>query len=167
MLPHAGFKKLRRAGVATMPPRPRVVPQNHARRLFATSLLTIFSIWFSAVAGLYDLTAVASAILATSLNYWRLPTYGWRRTIDMYTVSLGLVYQLVTLVRSAPAEVQLTYCSFLGLAILCYLKARHCHLVRRDTNLSTMWHAGLHLSANVGNVYLYRCWNRELRSFGA
>jgi hypothetical protein len=85
----------------------------------------------------------------------------------MYTVSLGLVYQLVTLVRSAPAEVQLTYCSFLGLAILCYLKARHCHLVRRDTNLSTMWHAGLHLSANVGNVYLYRCWNRELRSFGA
>ncbi len=136
--------------------RPRVVPQKHAKRLFATSFITVVSIWFSAVAGLYDLTAVASAILATSVNYWRCPTYGWRRTIDIYTVSLGLGYQLVTLVRPAPAEVQLTYAAFLSMGVLCYFMARHSHLRRNDTNLSTMWHAGLHLSANVGNVYLYR-----------
>lgn len=53
------------------------------RRCYLTSYLAVISITVAAIHGLYFLAALGVAVLVTSINYWRHPTRGLRRTLGM------------------------------------------------------------------------------------
>ena len=104
---------------------------------FYASFLSLGSALFAVRVGQHPL--VPLAVFLTSINYWRRPTPGIRRTLDMIVVCLGGVYQLSY--PSAAYRISVLVC------LVCYFVARR----RR----SARWHCALHIVANAGNCLLY------------
>ena len=67
---------------------------------------------------LYDLSIITFGVGFTSLNYWREPTFTWRREMDFYMVQLGIDYYIV---RSFDSSFGLIFCVLylLSLSSLC------------------------------------------------
>jgi len=124
-----------------------LAPQ-HAHRLFLASFLTIPSILVALGQGLYDCAWVPLAVFFTSVNYWRNPRYGLRRQLDMLTVAAGTMYNLT---RSHESDHCVWYLFTCVAVVLCYFIAR----ATPNPHISTMWHVGIHVCANIGNILLY------------
>ena len=77
------------------PPSHLVLPPIYSRRILRASALTLFSVGAAAGNGLPLNCFLASAVFCTSVNYWRWPTLGWRRNIDMCCACGALLYQVV------------------------------------------------------------------------
>ena len=61
--------------------------------IWRVSFVSILSCSYAIYNRHYDLAVIPGGVFMTSLNYWRQPTYGWRRNLDMAYVALALVYQ--------------------------------------------------------------------------
>ena len=99
----------------------------------------------------YDLALVPAGVFLTSVNYWRNPTYSWRRNLDIVYVKTGLSYQII---RAYGSEYDKLYyiVVFLGissymLGIFYYKKKLYWH--------STYAHIMLHILGNISNIILY------------
>ena len=126
-----------------------VLPQDLSWILWWTSWMTFGSGLYAVWRGAYGLAALTMAIFLTSINYWRWPDMGLRRYVDMTVVQVGLVGHLV----AAVAVGSWGYCLLTGLGGLCFSAG---WLAREtDPRASVLWHAGLHLFANIGNLVLY------------
>jgi hypothetical protein len=122
-------------------------PEN-SDRIVCASFLAFVSVFYSALVGAYDCTAVTAAVLVSSVNYWRRPTRGFRRNIDIAAVAVALGYQTF---RSFDSSYQFAYLLAVTAAGACYLAAR----LSDDKGVASMWHCGIHVIGNVGNVALY------------
>lgn len=123
-----------------------------ARILWYTSWLTLGSGLYAVWRGAYALAVLTLAIFLTSINYWRWPDRGLRRYVDMGVVQIGLVGHLVAAVVTGSWG----YCLLTGLGMACYFVGEAAHQRGPEGwRTSTMWHAGLHVLANAGNVVLY------------
>ena len=127
---------------------PERMPARYARRLFRSCFLTAASVLAALWSAQYAFALVSSAVLASSVNYWRRPVYGWRRRIDIGTVAAGGAYQLYRAHDSTRCAAYVATCLF---AAACYAMGR----TSGNYNRSTAWHVGVHLCANGGNIILY------------
>lgn len=136
---------------STPPPTAPVLPPRYSVRLFRSSFTTLLSVAVAAQHGLWDCAALAALVLLTSLNYWRDPRRGWRRTVDMTMVFAGMSYHILCCALCDDPLLQLAYAVLVANVGFCYLQARK----TADQDLSSAWHCGVHVMGNVANVLLY------------
>ena len=119
--------------------------------IWRVSFVSAFSSAYAVYRGHYNLAIVPSSVLLTSLNYWRLPTYGWRRNLDIACVCSALIYQSVCAYRMSTA---VPYYRIMGIASLLYPMSIYLYKKKCYWG-STYAHCMLHIIANIGNVVLY------------
>lgn len=136
-----------------MPPSSHapVLPPRYSKRLFRSSFAACLSVFTAAHHELWACAAVALLVLLTSLNYWRHPVHGWRRTMDMTAVFAAILYHVYCSTFCEDRRYQLFFLLFVAKAAFCYSKARQS--ANKDT--SSAWHCGIHIAGNVGNMVLY------------
>uniref|UniRef100_K3W6P6 Uncharacterized protein n=1 Tax=Globisporangium ultimum (strain ATCC 200006 / CBS 805.95 / DAOM BR144) TaxID=431595 RepID=K3W6P6_GLOUD len=130
---------------------PPVLPPQYSSRLFRSSFTTCFSVYLAARNELWYCAAMAFLVLMTSLNYWRHPVVGWRRTVDMTAVFLGMVYHLYCSSYVVNRMYQVFYVLFIFKTAYCYMRARDA----ANKDVSSAWHCGVHIMGNLGNMLLY------------
>jgi hypothetical protein len=119
--------------------------------IWKTSFLSLFSFTYAIYKGHTDLALVAGGVFLTSINYWRKPTYSWRRKIDMVYVKTALLYQLI---RAYKAEYRNQYYITIFIAI-CFYPISYHYYYKKQYWKSTYAHSMLHLIANISNIVLY------------
>lgn len=132
-----------------------VLPPQYSRRiLMASSVMTISAV--SAYRnGCYDNCALAMLVLSSSLNYWRHPIFGIRRSMDMVCAMGSLSYQVFFTSQKCTREARFAYWATVFCGCSCYLAARHFSFRYRNFNVSSAFHVGLHMFGNLGNLILY------------
>jgi len=98
-----------------------VLPPQYSRRLLLVSFLTPFSVLLALHYELYDLALVATFVFIHSVNYWRHPTFGLRRKVDMVTALFGCIYQFY---RAKDSTLPVSYFAMVTMGVLCYYMAR-------------------------------------------
>lgn len=129
---------------------PRVLPPQYSARLFRSSFITCFSVAFAAKHELWTCASVALLVLFTSLNYWRDPVVGWRRSVDIAAVGVGMAYHIYCATFCERAY-QASYLLFVLNTAYCYRRAREAP----SQDASSAWHCGVHVAGNVANMLLY------------
>jgi len=119
--------------------------------IWRVSFVSMLSCSYAIYRGHYDLAIVPGGVFMTSINYWRLPTYGWRRNLDIGCVYGALIYQNIRAYKMTTAA---PYYHLIGIASLLYpiniyLYKKKCYW------WSTYVHCMLHIIANIGNMVLY------------
>jgi hypothetical protein len=122
--------------------------------IWRVSFLSLLSCSYAIYQGHYDLALVPGGVFMTSINYWRLPTYGWRRNLDMTYVCSSLIYQNIraySMPNAAP------YYQFMCLGLLMYPTSIYLYKKKRYW-WSTYVHCMVHIVANISNAVLYGDW---------
>jgi hypothetical protein len=125
----------------------------NARILWRTSWCSLASVIGGLAFGHVWLAGSAGVVLLTSLNLWRAPVRGWRFWMDVGAVQFALVAHIWMALR-APFFWATTYGLLTGAGMLCFLAGMQAHRQGRERE-SALWHAGLHVAANAGNLALY------------
>ena len=125
-----------------------VVAQEHAKKIYRVSFISLLPTCLSFHYGKYDVMLVPFSVFATSINYWRKPTYGWRRNIDIAAVCGGACFQLCRVLKCENKHLVLT---FMGSGACCYVMSR---CFSTQPSLSTSLHCGVHVFANLALVFL-------------
>lgn len=116
---------------------------------------TSFSVLASAISayynGYYECSLLGATVFTTSLNYWKHPTYSWRRNIDISAVHLAVFYNLWLAIKSK--------CSYLHFSLLftglsCYPISIYYYKNNRYW-MSTYLHGCLHIIANTAYVMMF------------
>lgn len=92
------------------------------------------------------------SVFITSLLHWSNPIHGsYYQTIDIYVVKISALYQLY---RAFGAQYMYTYYCFFLCSILSYYMG--CYYYVEDFYYkSCYYHIGVHIFANISNIYLY------------
>ncbi len=69
--------------------------KNENKQLLCTSCLTSFSVYYSYKNNFHWSLFGSSCILLTSINHWRKPEYGFRRKLDIFTVTSTISIQTI------------------------------------------------------------------------
>ncbi len=134
---------------------PIMLSRRYANRPLFASFLALPSVIVAFSQQKYYCALVPLSVFLTSVNYWRNPRYGLRRNIDIITVTSGYIYNIY---RSYESDNQVWYFATCLASVLCYLKAR----ANVDPDVSTAWHVGIHICANIGNILLYNTIKRNI-----
>lgn len=106
---------------------------------------------------LYALSCSPLIVFGTSVNYWRNPTYGLRRNIDIFFVvsSLSLHMYLSLQPKDTCISNNYLYCYVTPISGLLYSIS---WLLHKNQFLwsSTIAHGMIHVVGNLGNVLLYK-----------
>jgi hypothetical protein len=127
-----------------------VVSRREARVSLSTSLLTISSCLASAHFGLYDCLLTSCSVLFFSINYWRRPTYGLRRELDIINTLTGLTYQLC-ICHTIEQELLYMYLLFTLFGMSSFVIG---HTL--PGMAGTIVHSGVHVFGNIANFFLYK-----------
>jgi hypothetical protein len=128
-----------------------VLPPHLSKYLFRSSFLAIISVIAAVHNQRLDCLICALPLWLTSVNYWRHPTHGLRRHMDIATACSTCVYQLY-IALEAPGSAPTVYFMAVACGMGCYANAR-CSAPR--SFIGCMWHLGLHLWGNIASVLLY------------
>ncbi|EOD27419.1 hypothetical protein EMIHUDRAFT_254308 [Emiliania huxleyi CCMP1516] len=96
----------------------------------------------------------AVLIMLTSVNYWRHPLLGPRRTFDMASSVACFFYQLRAS-TSAPSGACLAYCATSAGILGCYGFARHYMYSLGNKPAACRWHLMVHGFTGAGSLILY------------
>lgn len=142
-------------GDARSPPAP-ILPPCFSRRIFRVAWLSLPTSLASAIYNqLYDSIAISALVFLTSLNYWRHPTAGTRRNLDMAATWSSLSYQVFYRSAALPGRTRAAYFASVLVCGGWYAAARHHGRVKRDFDTSSACHVMLHVFGNVSNLMLY------------
>ena len=119
--------------------------------LWGTSWMTLFSSMYAIKKQQYLLSLVPFSVFLTSLNYWRLPLDNWRKDLDVNLVRAVFIYQTHLALKTKNKNLYLGFC---GLGIGSYALGKYFYHEGKYWN-SIYCHVGLHLFANMSNVFLY------------
>lgn len=127
----------------------QVLPMFHSRVLVYSSSLTTVTVVRSIQADFMVCALLSLTLLATSVNYWRHPTYGTRRKVDMGVAFVNIFYFALV------ATWYQVYLWYLGLFVgsICYYQARQ----SLTPSQGVCWHLTLHMVGNLANWYLFQC----------
>ena len=140
-----------------------ILPPRFARRIWLVSWLALSSGSAAIANGRRDCAALSVLVLATSLNYWRRPTHGPRRHVDMAAAAGSLIYQVAAVAPFSHCPIAAgAYLASVAAGAGCYARARLLSRRHGDRDSSSWWHVGLHLCGNAGNVLLYDAVGRNL-----
>lgn len=131
------------------------LPPRFARRILYASTLTWSSIISAAYNGLPVNLVLACSVYATTLNYWRRPTFGWRRNIDILCSCGSLSYQALVTAYDTSDAGRRAYWACVAAGCASYMLGRYVSNVYGNRDLSSKLHIGVHVMGNVGNVCLY------------
>jgi hypothetical protein len=140
--------------------------------IYRVSFLSFLSSIYAIYCECYDLAPVPGGVFLTSVNYWRRPTYGWRRNLDMGYVMSAVMYQNYRAYHAFYYTMKLEqsfvllYYALVLFGIACYPVSVYLYK-KKDLWGSTYVHCLLHVVANIANVLLYssiRYWNPPSRS---
>jgi hypothetical protein len=152
----------RQSGTTTRVARPLAAAQpqiqlpQFSRRIYRSSQLACFSIGGTWYNGLLDNFFLTTAVLFSSLLYWRDPVDGWRRKLDMICANGTVLYQVVYSARFLPTQAAtLAHFASVVLAASCYLGARHFGRTKGDFDNASKCHVAMHILGNISNVLLY------------
>ena len=99
----------------------------------------------------YQLAIVPGSILLTSIQYWKNPTYSFRRNLDIVVVHTSIGYQHYMAYNAKYASlhfvIYLTAALFFPISIYFYNKKQY--------YLYTFAHMTLHILSNAANIVLY------------
>jgi len=115
----------------------------YAARMLASAHLALAAGALAAARGLLAMALADLAVYATSVNYWRAPERGARRSADMLVSACAVALH----VRAAP----LWYAGCVALALGCYARAR----ASRDLELASRWHCAMHAVGAGANTAFY------------
>ena len=134
-----------------------VLPPQYSRRILIASSVMSASAVSAYYNGCYDNCVLAVLVLCSSLNYWRHPTFGVRRSFDMLCANGSLAYQVFyTSQRSeCSSKARMAYLFTVMCGGTCYFAARRFNFRYRNLNISSALHVCLHLFGNLGNLILY------------
>lgn len=119
--------------------------------IWRVSFLSMLSCSYALYRGHYALALVPGGVLMTSLNYWRKPTYGWRRNLDITFVWSALIYQNI---RAYHMKNAVPYYHLMIFGASLYPISNYLHKKKYYWS-STYVHCMLHIVANISNMVLY------------
>lgn len=130
-----------------------LLPRAQYVLLWRVSFLSFLSGVVALVTSHSDLCFVPFGVWLTSINYWRKPDHSWRRYVDIVYVQCALWYQIW---RAVGAEHAAAYYALTLTGIVCFfVGAHHRHTSKSGGWLATLWHVGVHVFGNAGNIVLY------------
>lgn len=129
-----------------------VCPFEFACRMLTSSSLLILNVIHGIYCRTFDCAAIIFVSWLTSLNYWRHPTEGMRRIVDLIWNIISVIYHF--------------YCSFdianghlyrIGVYSFClwYIAALYFGRIRNDKNMASLCHVNIHSTAIVFNIWLF------------
>lgn len=130
--------------------RSQVFPPHHARKIWWISWLCAVSALIAAACA-PRLAACPAVVLATSLNYWRRPGPGFRRTLDIIMVHLCAVICIWHSFELSRTH-WLGYWLATGAGMVSYFVG--C-MMGENLEVAVRCHMALHALANVGNWFLF------------
>ena len=119
--------------------------------LYNTSWFSLGACLYGLYQGHYDMAIVPGAVFLTSINFWRDPVHGWRRTLDIVCVQCCLYYQLL---RAAGSQFAIPYMCIKIIGMLFFPISLY-YYQKGDIWTGVYLHTLLHFFANVANVVLY------------
>jgi hypothetical protein len=130
-----------------------VVPREYGRIISRLAPLSIISGIYALLMGhSFYIAIVPLSVGCTTYLYWHNPTYSWRRNLDMITVTMMCTYQAY---RALYADYTYYYIILHGIGILSYLCGIHYYYERNEKYLGMLFHTGIHILPNIGNIILY------------
>ncbi len=139
---------------------PILEPQ-YSSILFKTSFLfglnTIYGLYQMMNNNLHfnDVLMTNTLLFITSVNYWRNPTYGLRRKIDISIALTNLFYNSYTISHHPNAWI--CYMSIKMLIIsYCFSWYYHCN---NNKKLGTYYHSMVHIFGNFGSFLILNNFN--------
>lgn len=128
-----------------------VVPYEHYCVLYKSSFSSLIAALYAFYRGYYMIGLMPFILFITSINYWRYPTYSWRRNVDIGWVVFIATYQALL---SITAENGWLYYIFLSGVISSYMTSHYlCN--RGYAWCSTISHICTHMCGLFGQVLLY------------
>lgn len=140
-----------------------VLPAKYSRRILMASSAMLLSCFSAMYNRLWDNALLALLVFSTSINYWRYPTKGPRRTFDMCCANGSLAYQVFFTSTYVTPAARACYLATCGAGGFFYGLARALNIGlgsqpgKRDLslNISSACHVCLHMCGNIGNLILY------------
>ena len=129
-----------------------VCPFIFACRMLTSSSLLILNVIHGLYCGTFDCAALIFVSWLTSLNYWRHPTEGMRRVIDLIWNIISVIYHFCV-----SFEITDGYTYRVGVYSFClwYIAALYFGRIRDDKNLASICHVNIHSTAIVFNIWLF------------
>jgi hypothetical protein len=119
--------------------------------IYNVSFLALGTFCYAVHNGHYDFAICSCSVFFTSINYWRKPTYDWRRYIDMACVKIAFIYHLY---RAYHSRHMVVYYVLTGIATGFYPLGIYYYKKQRYWS-STYAHCMLHITGNIANLILY------------
>lgn len=129
-----------------------ILPKKYSSRIYFTSHLFIILILVSFLVKLFHISLLNFIVFVTSLNYWKYPIRGLRRTIDMVFSFLNIITHVHASFYLSEFMIHVMYLSLVVISISFYFFAR---ASKSDKNVSSKFHCGLHISGVITNLFLY------------
>lgn len=118
--------------------------------LYKTSYVTLFVGFASLILKNVYISLVPFSVFLTSVYYWKKPDYSIRRYIDMICVKCCLSYYLYIAYKY-----YIYSYIFYMLCFPCTSYVIGIYYYNKNNWISTYFHSGVHILANIGNIYLF------------
>jgi hypothetical protein len=125
-----------------------IVPLKYASLIKKCSSAMLIPICVSLYRRHYDLSSSYAIVMMTSINYWRKPTKGWRRNLDISCVCLSAAYHLY---RARKSRMPILYYGLTFIGASCYPLSYYCQNVKKGI----YFHIFLHFIAHIANIFMY------------
>lgn len=128
-----------------------VVCSKQATVMLCTSGVCAIAAAYGIYKGHYLSSLIPAAIFITSMNYWRHPIYGWRRTLDVACVVFSFITMLIIAYHATYGT---GYYIFITLAAVCYPLSHYFH--NQDQQyMGTLMHAYMHIFGNIALFVIF------------
>ncbi len=128
-----------------------ILDREQARCLYYTSYLSLLSLTYAIYRNHYSLAIIPGSVFLTSINFWRYPTYSFRRNLDITVVLSSFLYQNYIAYFSLYGNLYYITSALVGFL---YLLGVYYHRKQKPWK-GTYVHMSLHVVANIGNFMLY------------
>ena len=128
-----------------------IISPDNARTMCYISFLFAFTAIYAIARGHYYYALIPIIMLISSLNYWRHPTIGWRRTLDIFIVCAFVLIICTVAINNIHGPL---YFLIFFTGVICYFISYYFY-INNDHDRSTFMHGVLHIFANMGLILLY------------
>lgn len=128
-----------------------IVPRSHANYMCIISNMSLISGTYAIQRG-HPIVAIGPlGVWINSINYWRNPSYGIRRNIDISWVAFALIIQTIKLTHSN----HYYYYACIMCPSLLFYPIGWVLYMNKYFWLATIAHSMLHVFPNMANIVLY------------
>ena len=129
-------------------------PQHYAIRMQISSCLMAINPLTCLYYKYMDLFWLGIMVIICSLNHWRYPIIGIRRSIDLVSAQIATMYHIYTAYYNLENYEWNIYISFFFI-FLCFYGGAVYFGVNSDKNNASKSHFMMHLTGITANTYLY------------